>query len=998
MADADLKINVTTTADLTGLKAVQTQVGTMNADIKAQLAAAGAAFDPITNSFKSVVDQAKNGATAVKEISEGFKVTRQEVAALGNELIRGEASLRSIGQSAAIFGGQFAIAATVVGAFFIAAIRGINQLNEEQNKWVESIEKTRQKVLELQGALQDMQDTFAKTEILKGLPLADQITTLRSELVRLKEEQSLVNQSTEDGVKAAKDYETQIESTTRKIETLTDKQKASKEALRDTADQTRLLNDAGNEEAQINDKVLIAIQKKYDELKKGGATEKEATVAAQAYGEAQRHSMEAAAGASTAQSGLNEMLRQANTLIQSIRQNQELIKGAPFMGADAKATAELASYQTELKAVQTTIAEIQAKKAGGALDPNELARADAELQKLDFHAKQLAQDITKAQQPLRTELQNWANNFGTTMHQLANTIEQTVGVALQGLNTWIVTGKFNAQQLLQQIEMLGLQLIEQLILQRVMAAINASAAGAQAAVTGPVVAAAWAPAATAVTVATEGEAAAAAPGEYALALGAIQAMAVAHEGGEMKRRRMHSGGLAPDEVPIIAQEGEFVVRKDVAQQAMPMLTALNSGQAFHDGGAIQRMHPGGEVVGGGGDWSPAQQAVVDRINSGRADFTFGPGSSNPTYEDKNTYVGGKFSPAGGFAVDGGVALAPQEYYLFTRAQRRALGIMDIAPRNQAGKIERYFAKGGDGKRSAGDRVVSGGRGGGPGRFPIERFATMPEAFQPGAELFAYGPGGRSGPGQVPGNVISYMVGDRVVVQAFPGSNILTDESGKPIGPDAYGGFGGVPPSAGVGPIENPSFTGSTPFGTSSRAPSGYDAQGNPVYGGQPGGFNIPGGIGLPGLGEGSHGALPPSFGRLNIDWAAPGMGGWLSPITRFNAALARGGGMGAVRSGGAAAMAAGYFHPHTGFTGGTATPFSGLGKPSMSQFHLGGSIGNLRHMHSGGGISSGSLRQGDVHVHNYTDLGALVKEMGSRKGRNIIVDTVRGNRIELGMR
>jgi hypothetical protein len=70
----------------------------------------------------------------------------------------------------------------------------------------------------------------------------------------------------------------------------------------------------------------------------------------------------------------------------------------------------------------------------------------------------------------------------------------------------------------------------------------------------------------------------------------------------------------------------------------------------------------------------------------------------------------------------------------------------------------------------------------------------------------------------------------------------------------------------------------------------------------------------------------------------------------------------------------------------------------MSQFHLGGSIGNLRHMHSGGGISSGSLRQGDVHVHNYTDLNALVKEMASRKGRNIIVDTVRGNRIELGMR
>ncbi len=72
------------------------------------------------------------------------------------------------------------------------------------------------------------------------------------------------------------------------------------------------------------------------------------------------------------------------------------------------------------------------------------------------------------------------------------------------------------------------------------------------------------------------------------------------------------------------------------------------------------------------------------------DYTFGPGSPNPTHEDIHTYVGGKFSPAGGFAVEGGVALAPKEYNMFTPEQRKALGIMDIAPKDQVGKVERYF--------------------------------------------------------------------------------------------------------------------------------------------------------------------------------------------------------------------------------------------------------------------------------------------------------------------
>jgi len=75
----------------------------------------------------------------------------------------------------------------------------------------------------------------------------------------------------------------------------------------------------------------------------------------------------------------------------------------------------------------------------------------------------------------------------------------------------------------------------------------------------------------------------------------------------------------------------------------------------------------------------------------------------------------------------------------------------------------------------------------------------------------------------------------------------------------------------------------------------------------------------------------------------------------------------------------------------------------MSRVHGGGLIGNMRipRLHGGGGIggaSSANLRSGEVNIHNYTDLKTLVKEMATRKGRNIIVDTVRGSRIDLGMR
>jgi hypothetical protein len=304
------------------------------------------------------------------------------------------------------------------------------------------------------------------------------------------------------------------------------------------------------------------------------------------------------------------LMREESTILQGIRQQQELIQQSSFMGADEKSSALLRSYTAELRALQEVIADIQRQKAGGMLDPAQLAQTDQRLQQANFQLQLLQQKVLALQAPLRAELTNWAASFGSTATQVGKTIEGTIGAALQSVNQFLVTGKFNAQALLQQLIQLGLQLVEQMIIQRVMAAINAAAAAGQAAATGPTVAAAWAPAATAATIATQGAAAAEAPAAVALSAALIQGILVAHEGGQIARR-MHAGGLAPDEVPVIAQAGEFMIRRDVAQAPgmNQFLVGLNSMPSsagigtLHRGGTVTRLHSGGSVTssrGGGG--------------------------------------------------------------------------------------------------------------------------------------------------------------------------------------------------------------------------------------------------------------------------------------------------------------------------------------------------------------------------------------------------------------
>ena len=262
---------------------------------------------------------------------------------------------------------------------------------------------------------------------------------------------------------------------------------------------------------------------------------------------------------------LTEALHELEGALAGVHQAQSLIAAQPFMGIDEKQRELIQSYQQEIVKIQAGIERLNALSATGLLSKPQMAEVATQVQRAGNQIDILRQKVAGLQQDFRKSLQDWANSFGSTGHQLANTLQQTVGAALNSINQFLVTGKFNAQALLQQIILLGLQLIEQMAIQQIMALINAQANAALAAATGTTIAAAMAPAATAMTIATEGGAAAAAPAEIAAALAATMAILVAHEGGLMSRRRLHGGGLAADEVPIIAQEGEIMIRRDVAQ-------------------------------------------------------------------------------------------------------------------------------------------------------------------------------------------------------------------------------------------------------------------------------------------------------------------------------------------------------------------------------------------------------------------------------------------------
>jgi hypothetical protein len=295
-------------------------------------------------------------------------------------------------------------------------------------------------------------------------------------------------------------------------------------------------------------------------------------------------------------------LREEEALLQSIRQDQQLIQQNPFLSADEKSAASLRNYLAELQQLESEIQKLNALK-GGPLDPAQLAQVNQRLQGANFEVQLLQLKMVGLQHPFTSELTNWVNSFGTTAQQAAHIVTDTLGTAINGVSsalTGLIFGTQNWRQAVEQaVESIVQNLIKvglQMIIQRALGSAIRASAVTEATSTNTAIAASAAPAATLESAATFGSSAIVGEAAILAALAAVAGF-VAHKGGLMPRRRMHSGGLAPDEVPIIAQEGEFMIQRSVMQQPgmLDLMMAVNSGMLFHRGGGIRRMHEGGET-------------------------------------------------------------------------------------------------------------------------------------------------------------------------------------------------------------------------------------------------------------------------------------------------------------------------------------------------------------------------------------------------------------------
>jgi hypothetical protein len=216
------------------------------------------------------------------------------------------------------------------------------------------------------------------------------------------------------------------------------------EALQKTHDQIALNNAEGNEELSIQMRVAQAYQDKLKALRDAHVPEQQAVSEAQAYAESVRNAAEIKAGAGSevsTQQQLTVLMREQAALLQNIRQQQELINQNPFLSADAKQAALLASYTQEMRQLSVMIIATKAAIQNSALDPAQLEQLRGKVQQLTFEYQLLGLKVVGIAQPLKAELAGWVTGFGTAAHQIGQTITGTINAALQGTNQLLLDGR-----------------------------------------------------------------------------------------------------------------------------------------------------------------------------------------------------------------------------------------------------------------------------------------------------------------------------------------------------------------------------------------------------------------------------------------------------------------------------------------------------------------------------------------------------------------------------
>src|SRR5205807_631595 len=173
------------------------------------------------------------------------------------------------------------------------------------------------------------------------------------------------------------------------------------------------------------------------------------------------------------------------------------------------------------------------------------------------------------------------NSFGSTAHQIGQTIQGSINAGLQQLNQLLLTGKFNVQDLLKSLAQIGLTLVEQIAIQKVAAILGITETTSASVGSGAAITAAHAPAAAATSISSYGNAALVGEG---LALAAIAAITgalgagVAHSGGVVGNLPSWGGGpLGHDERLVVTKVGETILPTHLRAVSVPTM---------HSGGVV----------------------------------------------------------------------------------------------------------------------------------------------------------------------------------------------------------------------------------------------------------------------------------------------------------------------------------------------------------------------------------------------------------------------------
>ncbi len=359
---------------------------------------------------------------------------------------------------------------------------------------------------------------------------------------------------------------------------------------------------------------------------------------------------------------VTNLLKEEELILQQIRGDQEVISRNPVLAVGDRDAAlhtlslrEQATVLAEIYKIEQEISKLQA--IGDPKSQQEVTQLTQKLQALKTEYQLLGFEIQKTTfgGAIRADLANWVNSWGTAAHQIANTIQQTIGTSLEQLNQYIVTGKFNVQDLERQFILFGLRLLEQLALQRIASLLNITTTTTAAATAGQTLAAATSAAAINTSIATYGAADTEGLAAYIAALTSARAASIAGfaEGG-------FTGNRDERAIAGVVHGGEYVFTAEQTESlGVPFLQQLASGtltwtshdppptgyglamekfghgpplQGYQHGGYINPYAPGVRGAGSFGYISPGQFAS----NPGAYGIFYDPRSNTYFYYNPST--------------------------------------------------------------------------------------------------------------------------------------------------------------------------------------------------------------------------------------------------------------------------------------------------------------------------------------------------------------------------